>query len=105
MPVQSVNRGAFSEPEDVLLPDKPSRGIAYFLIKDIPPPKQGKDHPGKLFALVTQHMPEEDNYSHSEIHASVNGGLDEKKNMPSVIRKQFRTDIFLQAVVYKEPEI
>jgi hypothetical protein len=104
MPVQSVNRGMFSEPEDVLLPDKQKRGIAYFLVEHIPKPTVSRDHPGKIFALVVKHAPEEDNYAHSEIHASINGTLADKKSIPSYIRKQFRTDIFLQATVHKVPE-
>jgi hypothetical protein len=65
---QSVNRGLFSEPEDVLFSETGEYnglGVVEFNVQDIP---QSVDQPaGPSFVFFVMHIPEETNYSHSEI--------------------------------------
>ena len=67
---QSVNRGEFSQPEDVLFhPEGKYNGLGVieFRVEEIPPTSEpGAGIPCKFFM---KHLPEEDNYSHSEIWA------------------------------------
>lgn len=65
---QSVNRGGFSEPEDVLFSATgvyDGLGVVEFQVRDIPPRVEQPAGPPYIFFM--SHEPEEDNYSHSEI--------------------------------------
>jgi hypothetical protein len=65
---QSVNRGRFSEAEDALFSETgeyDGLGVVEFKVADIP---QRVEQPqGPAYVFFTQHVPLEDNYSHSEI--------------------------------------
>ena len=65
---QSVNRGSFSEPEDVLFSETGAYnglGAVGFPVSAIPDKVDQPDGPSYTFSV--QHQPEELNYSHSEI--------------------------------------
>ena len=67
---QSVNRGLFSEPEDVLF--SPSGeynglGVVEFQVLDIP--TRIVQEQGPPYVFFTKHEPYDDNYAHSEIWA------------------------------------
>jgi len=65
---QSVNRGRFSEPEDVLFSETGEYnglGAVEFPVSAIPDKVDQPDGPSYTFSV--QHQPEELNYSHSEI--------------------------------------
>ena len=86
----SVNRGRFSQPEDVLFPDNFGWGIASFKVMDVPEwlaPESGE--PDRYDFRVT-HAPEEDNYAHSEVCSFKNGCFDLDVNPPRAVRKRFR---------------
>jgi hypothetical protein len=65
---QSVNRGSFSEPQDVLFSESGEYnglGVVEFRVSDIP---QRVEQPnGPTYAFFMQHEPEEESYAHSEI--------------------------------------
>jgi len=65
---QSVNRGDFSEPEDVLFSETGrynGLGVVGFSVADIPERVDQPQGPGYVFFM--RHEPEDNNYSHSEI--------------------------------------
>lgn len=76
---QSVNRGRFSQPEDVLFSETGEYnglGVAQFYVADIPPRVAQPNGPAYVFFV--RHEPEETNYSHSEIwsdHENRTGGF------------------------------
>ena len=65
---QSVNRGAFSEPEDTLFSESgryDGLGVVELRVADIPATVRQPD--GPVYVFFPRHEPEEDNYSHGEI--------------------------------------
>jgi hypothetical protein len=88
-PGVSVNRGRYSQPEDVLVPGvgQPSDRydgyvVACLYVRDVPTAADD-------FRFRLAHVPEEDNYSHSEIRAFRNNGVESVRPPPSV-RKWLR---------------
>lgn len=70
-PDQSVNRSKYSEAEWVLLPDFLDWGYGVFKVGDIP---DSITRPiGDPYDFMVEHDPPEENYSHCEIRAYVNG--------------------------------
>jgi hypothetical protein len=67
-PRTSVNRGALSEPEDVLFDETGKYnglGVVGFAVSDIPP--RITQNQGPAYVFFMHHDPHPDNYSHSEI--------------------------------------
>jgi hypothetical protein len=67
-PKTSVNRGSLSLPEDVLFSETGKYnglGVIELAVADIPPEISQKTGPSYVFFV--RHVPEPDNYSHSEI--------------------------------------
>ena len=67
-PKTSVNRGSLSEPEDVLFADDGrfnGLGVVQLRVSDIPP--RITQEQGPAYDFFMRHVPEADNYSHSEI--------------------------------------
>jgi hypothetical protein len=65
---QSVNRGAFSEPEDVLFSETGEYnglGVVEFRVAEVP--SRVDQDEGPSYSFFPRHEPEELNYSHSEI--------------------------------------
>ncbi len=70
-PNQSVNRSNYSEPEWVLLPNYRHFGHGVFKVADIPTPIDRPD--ADPYEFIVDHDPQDNNYSHCEIRAHVNG--------------------------------
>lgn len=100
LPSCSSNRSKYSEPEDVLLPSYHNWGIAVFLVKDVPP-KLIDDDSSCDFRV--EHVPEPENYSHTEIRSYHNGRFDQPKKPGNKIKKQIRQIISDRAQVIKYP--
>lgn len=67
-PVQSVNRGKYSDsPTWVLYPNFFDWGIAAFEVQQIPTPVVSEG--GVAYDFLVEHDPLEDNYPHSEVRA------------------------------------
>jgi hypothetical protein len=67
-PKQSVNRGKYSEPEDVVFSETAlyaGWGVLHYLVRDLNPALG--DNPA--FSFFPKHDPLDDNYAHSEIWA------------------------------------
>ena len=109
-PDWSVNRGDFSEPEDVLYPDYLGWGIAAFQVKDIPSPMKTE---GNIpYHWDAQHQPLDENYSHTEIWtykggthlANPKAETDPKPpDLPKTVKKYFRTVLSERARIICAP--
>ena len=89
----SVNRGMFSEPKDVLLPCHDNMCVCQFQVRDIP---QGSHLPAgsqREYTFEVVHVPEEENYSHSEVQAYKDGVHPPKLKLPNTTKKWFRDQL------------
>lgn len=87
-PSCSVNRGCFSEPADVLIPEKRRGWIsAECQVREVPVSLTSGDK--RVFDFKAEHVPEEENYAHSEIRVYV-GGVRHEKVSPPKVRLDFR---------------
>jgi hypothetical protein len=84
----SVNRQRFSEPGDVLIPDWPDWGVAAFQVSHVLPAMQLPG--GPQYTFRAEHVPDEDNYAHSEIRTYKDGVPPPKPEPPQEIKKKFR---------------
>jgi len=86
----SVNREKHGGlPEYVLIPNWLGLGIAAFTVASIPGPAVSEG--GVMFSWRVEHVPEEDNYHHSEIHTFKTGLKCIKGSQVSdTIKKGFR---------------
>jgi hypothetical protein len=109
-PNTSVNRGKYSEPEDVLISpvDKPIPGIelmkiAVFSVQDVtfsitlPLPAKSCD-------FKVEHVPLPDNYSHSEVRAYKDGKFEEKTSFGETVKKEYRARLAKVARIWQKPE-
>ena len=104
---QSCNRGKFSEPDDVLYPDWLDWGVAELFVKDIPavPPVDCMDISPHKYEFAVEHIPLEENYSHSEIRAYKNGLFCDKTEPGKLIKKWFRAELSLKTRIIRKPKI
>jgi len=101
-PDWSVNRSKYSEPEDVLYPSYLDWGVASFQVQDIPPHMVSGG--GILFEFKAEHVPEDDNYAHSEVRTFKNGVHERKAELPNLIKKEFRQLLSERARVVTPPK-
>ncbi len=99
----SVNRGKHSEPEDVLIPHWLDFGIATFKVVHVPQSLTSES--GTKFEFKVTHVPEDDNYAHSEIRTFKNGFHDGKVKVSSLVRKEFRQILSERTTVIRQPTI
>jgi hypothetical protein len=89
----SVNWSKFSRPWDVIF-DNPGNGIVGIFVFDLPtelPKELSKG--AKLHSFEAEHVPEEENYSHSEIKTYRDGEKLDKPDLPKLVKKEFRAII------------
>lgn len=84
----SVNREKYSLPEDVIL-GYPGFRVFAFRVQDIPP---SLDEGDRAFTFRVEHVPEEDNYAHSEVRTYC-GGERFSKKPPKTVRAKFRLQL------------
>lgn len=108
----SVNRGKYSQPSDVLIPNWIFHGIAEIKVKDIPKTLKSEDKNARQFEFKVEHDPIDinhkyyskqlfENYAHSEIRVYENG-IHQKKDeskLPKTINKRYRTLISERAII------
>jgi len=93
-PKQSVNRGCFSEPEDVLYHDEGKYnglGAVEFSVEDIPPTITGDQ--GSTYRFFAHHEPRDDNYGHSEIWSARPRAEEEYREPSKSTKLQFRMQL------------
>jgi len=95
----SVNREKYSQPADVLLStsdEYADLGVLSFAVQDIPP-QLLDENPSHLF--FPQHVPEEVNYSHSEVWCNRIGQPGVHIKPSNLVKKMFRTLLGQRAIV------
>lgn len=102
-PDQSVNRGKYSEPEDVLHPNYLDFGIARFQVQHVPLELSSDGEVNYQWTI--EHQPEELNYAHSEIWTHKNRQHITDPKLPTGIKKQFRQILSERAEVIKQPQV
>lgn len=102
-PDQSVNRGKYSEPEDVLHPNYLDFGIARFQVQHV---QLELSSGGEInYQWTIEHKPEENNYAHSEIWTYKDKQHITDSKLPTGIKKQFRQMLSERAEVIKQPQV
>lgn len=94
---QSVNRGKYSKPHWVLLPDFSTWKIASLRVGDIPEALSGPPPVCVPYTFAVEHDPLEDNYAHSEIRAYKEGVYKSRLKLKPSVRLEFRTRLVERA--------
>lgn len=101
----SVNRSKYSEPYDILIPKYFDWGIFSFQVKDIPDPISIPGDKLTLYQFNAEHVPLEENYSHSEVRTSKDGVyVKDMKIKNKIIKKTFRFKLSDKATIIKYPD-
>lgn len=103
----SVNWSKYSKPWDVVY-DYPSHGYGQIMVNYLPSELPKEIPPGsnpKLHSFFPEHKPLEDNYSHSEIvtfkeNTKIQGNVE----LPSIVKKEFRTIISDKTLILSYPK-
>lgn len=105
LPVQSVNRQKYCDaPEWVLYPTYFGSGIAAFYRRDVPETLQS---PGDvLYRFAVEHVPEEENYAHSEVRAYKEGMhvFNAKLEVNRQVKTQFRIRLAEAMRIIRRPD-
>ena len=106
----SVNREKYSEPKDVLLHEYPKYldwGIASFKVDDIPKSEitgEGTDNE-TVYKFKPVHVPEDENYSHSEVRTLKNGEYSKDMSVSSkTVKLRFRIKLGKRINIERKPE-
>ncbi|MDP2045762.1 MAG: hypothetical protein Q8L00_06045 [Deltaproteobacteria bacterium] len=100
---QSLNRSKHScQPEWILLPSYHNQGYGVLKRSDVPPFKLSQG--GVRYDFHVEHVPEDFNYCHSEIHAYKSGRLTDKIKGNIEMKTEFRMEIFEKIEVLKFPD-
>jgi hypothetical protein len=103
LPEDSVNRGKYSEPGDVLFPEYFHLGVAEFPVSKIPAPRSFTDQQGNTrdYELKVEHDPEEENYAHSEVRAFRESlRVTRTGKIPITVKSEFR-QLIAEAMVVR----
>ncbi|MEX2213625.1 MAG: hypothetical protein WD768_05830 [Phycisphaeraceae bacterium] len=110
-PAMSVNRGKYSEPGDVRLANWRDEnwerwGVAQFMVGDVSsePTEEIAAKLQHCWTWSVAHVPEEENFAHSEVRTSKDGEYRAAKP-PDVVKKWFRMELSKRTRVIIEPEI
>ena len=90
-PRVSVNRSTLSEPQDVLFDENGAYrglGVIEFRVSDVPNEIDGENN--SAFVFTINHVPEELNYSHSEVWSTRAPGSSELKEPSKSVKLKFR---------------
>ncbi len=101
----SVNRGKYSEPEDVLVSSAGNFGdyaIVVFRVDAIP---VRLPSPGRIeYEFRVYHDPQDENYAHSEVRTLKNGVHSRTLDVNKTVKKTFRQMLSDRAEVLKLPD-
>jgi hypothetical protein len=100
----SVNREKYSEPEEVLIRDWLSWGIAFFRVEHLPANMKSTEG-ANVFDFRAIHAPLDDNYAHTEIVTYKNGLLAMNPDPPLEVKKKYRQIISDRSSIIKAPEV
>ena len=104
----SVNWSKYSKPWDVIF-DHPEYGIARFIVRDLPV-ELPRDVPVGAKAPLAHsffpsHVPEKENYAHSEIWTWRDGNRMPKAKLPELVKKEFRQIMSDRSLVLHQPRV
>lgn len=103
----SVNRSAFSKPEDVLwvgIERLEGAGIFQFAVRSIPD-ELSCAQTNNRYAFFPQHVPLDDNYAHTEIWCDHIPRQNAGYVLPnSLVKKEFRARLLKSAQIVRRPE-
>jgi len=100
-PEFSVNRGKFGYYWYLLYPKFFEFGVVEFLVSDIPTPLQSEG--GVEYAFRPEHVPDDDNYAHSEVRTFKGKTRSQKSNLPQGIKKEFREALVQRMILIHDP--
>jgi len=100
----SVNRSRFSEPKDALLFGKPGMGVCQFEVQDVPRGPHVPFGSPRKYSFKVVHVPEDDNYSHSEIQTHKDGAHPPRGKVHPLAKKWFRDQLRQKMHVVIKPE-
>ncbi len=114
----SVNRGKYSQPSDVLIPNWIFHGIAEIKVRDVPKLLKSEDENAREFEFKVEHDPMDEshqyypkqlfeNYAHSEIRVYENGKhlRKDEARIPKKLNKRYRTLISEKALTEVLPPL
>lgn len=102
LPNQSANRGKYSLPGSVLLPQHRHMGIYAIHVGDIP--KKCQSPGGKELEPKIEHEPEDDNYAHSELRVYKDGDrVDKRKQINQAVRLALKNEIIEMSRIIRKP--
>ena len=112
-PAFSVNRGRFSEPQDVII-NRPGYGIAAFIVRDVPPSIATGPNAVYEFRVVhepcevycnaiTRNEPCDCNYAHSEIQVFKDGKKIENNRVPKSVKPAFKDILSKKILIIQQP--
>jgi hypothetical protein len=93
LPEDSVNRGKYSEPGDVLFPKYFHLGVVQFPVSAIPASRSftNQQRMTREYALNVEHKPDYDNYAHSNIIAFRDRArAKDSGEIPKTLKSEFR---------------
>jgi len=100
LPIQSANRSKYSKPEWILLPSYEDCSVGAIKVRHVP---VGMTSPGNVrFDLKVKHVPEDDNYAHSEIQTYKNGvrlKSNERKKMNQPLRLELKKKVAEKIII------
>lgn len=102
----SVNWSKYSRPGDVIF-DNCDWGIAILRVRQLPDglPTNKPDPKTKIYAFRATHVPEDENYSHSEIWAYADGVREPKPKPSDAVKKEFRMLLSDRTYVVLDPAV
>jgi len=105
LPNMSVNRGSpIGESLWVLLESDEHAvwGIVYFLCRDVPDQMRHTD--GTQFTFGVEHVPQDDNYPHSEVRAYLSGTIAQARRLfDPDLSLRWRNKLLQRTRVYRRP--
>ena len=94
-PAFSVNRAKYSVPRDILA-GYPGHHVGQFQVRDIPSPMTSSESgrgPTTTYSWAVEHLPECDNYAHSEVRTYRNEEYTKSRVKSKTIKNNFRLEL------------
>lgn len=105
LPELSVNRSAFSEPEDCRHPKRQDHWVLAFPVDAVPVSVKSEGPTGQEYPIAVVHDPEDDNYAHSLVRIFKHSGelLIHQNDVPKTVKAKIRQSLADASVTVLEP--
>lgn len=107
LPAQSVNRQKYcANPQWVLLPKYCEWGVALLVRGDVPEAMSSPSPGGIRYRFTIEHVPEDENYSHSEIRVYRGDEVvfNQKLEINATVKKNFRMQLAEKMRIIQRPQ-